>query len=154
MAAVNGSETGMATRPGAGIAVTFRGRDKSPEEGTSMLMHHSTPETFPGSAFFEENKKNQVGESARRRSRRGGLGICRLRPLITLLPLDAFQVHAIQDHGQVGGPNLQAVAVSGNRRKTVASLLETFVPIGQSVPVPIEQHEAVAALVAENKQMP
>jgi len=43
--------------------------------------------------------------------------------LVAFLALDAAQIDAIENHGQVGGADLQAVAISCNGRETMASFL-------------------------------
>ncbi len=51
-----------------------------------------------------------------------------LWPAIALLSFHAPQVHAVQQHGQVGGANLDAVAVARRRRETKRALLQPLVP--------------------------
>src|SRR5262245_1853457 len=67
-------------------------------------------------------------------------------------PQDALQVHAVQRHSQVGGTDLDAMSVAG-RWEDEATLFEPLVIDDQTIAVPEEDLEPVAALVAEDEEM-
>ena len=69
----------------------------------------------------------------------------RLGPPITRLTLDALQIDAVEQHGQVGGADLDAVAAGWSGRKTEAAFFEAFVPDRQTVAIPLEDLDAVTA---------
>src|SRR5277367_6246717 len=83
-----------------------------------------------------------------------GCGIRRLRPAITPLSFDAFQIDAVQDHGQIGRANLDAAISACRLWKAEAALFQAFVPDRQTIGIPIEQFDAVATFVSKNEQVP
>src|SRR5262245_36138894 len=64
----------------------------------------------------------------------------------------AVPIHAVEQHGQLGGADLDA-ARSFGRREVEGSLFQPLVPDGQPVAVPVQDLEPVAALVAEHEEM-
>ena len=68
-----------------------------------------------------EGRKKSVGSRCDRRLSASSRG---LRPAIAFLPLDTGQIDAVEDHGQVGRGNLEAVAISTLGRKTEAAFFE------------------------------
>jgi hypothetical protein len=66
-------------------------------------------------------------------------------------PSGRVQVDAGQEGGEFGGGHLDAIGRGG--REAEGSAFESFGPNGQSVAVPIQNLDAIAALVDEDEEM-
>jgi hypothetical protein len=87
------------------LATTLRQREKGTEVSlrpcSCMMKHQRRKKVAPAKRIFLKKKTTPS-----RRIVRGLGGRCR-GSLIAFLPLDAGQVDAVQQHGQIGTPNLQ-----------------------------------------------
>ena len=61
------------------------------------------------------------------------------------------QIDASQEGGEFGGGHLDAIG--GGGRNTESPALEPFGPDGQTIAVPIQDLDAIATLVDEDKEM-
>ena len=67
-------------------------------------------------------------------------------------PSGRVQVDAGQEGGEFGGGHLDAIGRGGREAESPA--FESFGPDGQSVAVPIQDLDAIAAFVNEDEEMP
>jgi hypothetical protein len=75
-----------------------------------------------------------------------------------LASFDVGQIDAVEQHGQLGGPNHQTMATHRGPLlvrwgKDEGAFFETLVLNGEAVAVPVQQFEAIAALAAKNEQV-
>ena len=70
---------------------------------------------------------------------------CRLGPPITARTGGLLPVDAVQEHGQLGGPQADAGLARGHRRPAKHALLQTLVDDDEAIVVPVEQLDAIAA---------
>src|SRR6266581_807472 len=73
------------------------------------------------------------------------------RPLVAPRALDAVQIDAVEQHLQVGGADLDALSLS--RGKTEGAHFEPLVEDDETVFVPVEEFDAVSALIAEDEEL-
>lgn len=70
---------------------------------------------------------------------------------VAWIPVGARQIDPFEDHGQFRGADEHAIL--SRPGKAEGSLLQTLLPKGQAVAVPIKDFEAIAAAVAKDKEM-
>ena len=75
-------------------------------------------------------------------------------PVIAFRTLGLLPVDAVEQHGQFRGPQGDARLTRRGDRKGKSAFFETLVDDDEAVLVPVEQLEAVAALVAEDEEGP
>ena len=77
----------------------------------------------------------------------------RHRTLVTLALPGGAQVDSGEDQRQLSRAHLDRDGVVGNRRKLERAGLESFVPDRQTIAIPIENLETVAASIDEQEQV-
>src|SRR4051812_15609826 len=88
------------------------------------------------------------GVSGRKSLRRG-------RAVIALAPLYLLQYYAVEEHGQLGGADLQARwSVADGQRKAKDAFLKALLPQAPAILRPREDLEAIARTVTEDEPVP
>src|SRR5438034_399292 len=72
----------------------------------------------------------------------------------TLAPLDAGQINARQQHGQLTGLEFHALGVLPGRGQTKRALFEPLVPDRKAIGIPVKNLQAILAAADEQEQMP
>jgi hypothetical protein len=65
--------------------------------------------------------------------------------------LDAPQVNAIEHHRQLAGPQLDALGITFDSRHFEDAFLQTLVPQGISIPIPVKKFQSVSIPAAEQE---
>jgi hypothetical protein len=77
----------------------------------------------------------------------------RIGPLVALAAFHAGQVHAVQEHRQVGGRDGEAGLSLGCPREAKRTGFQSPIPDRESVSQPVKNLHAIGSLAAEHEQM-
>src|ERR1700729_483248 len=85
----------------------------------------------------------------------GGGSLSRGRAVIAFAALHLFQDDSVQQHGQLGGADLNAGrSLASHRREAKDSLFESFIPQAITVLLPGQDLEPIASAIAKDEPVP